>query len=98
MNQTLEKKNIAQSEMMPMEPSLFAGPVNHHDENDYRDYPVAQRPIDKPCQLIDNPLGEFPDHVHVTTSGKNNSRERGASSMITGARGRSQVMSVDPTK
>jgi hypothetical protein len=65
---------MAQSEMMPMEPSLFAGPVNHHDENDYRDYPVAQRPIDKPCQLIDNPLGEFPDHAHVTTSGKNNSR------------------------
>jgi hypothetical protein len=25
---------MAQSEMMPMEPSLLAGPVNHHHEND----------------------------------------------------------------
>jgi hypothetical protein len=65
---------MAQSEMMPMEPSLFAGPVNHHHENDYRDCPVAQRPIEKLNQRADNPLGEFPDHVHVTTSGKNNSR------------------------
>jgi hypothetical protein len=65
---------MAQSEMMPMEPSLLAGPVNHHHENDHCDCPVPQRPIDKLCQLTDNPLGEFPDHVHVTTSGKNNSR------------------------
>jgi hypothetical protein len=60
--------------MMTIEPLLSPGPVNHHYENDHRDRPIAQRPIDKLCQLTDNPLGEFPDHVHVTTSGKNNSR------------------------
>jgi hypothetical protein len=64
---------MAPSEMMPMEPALFAGPVNHHHENDYRNWPVAQRPIEKLNQRADNPLGEFPDHVHVTTPGKNNS-------------------------
>jgi hypothetical protein len=84
--------------MMPIGPALLTGPVNHHYENDHRDCPVAQRPIDKVRQRIDNPFGEFPDHVHATTSGRNNSRERGAISMIAGVRESAQGMNMDSAK
>jgi len=61
-------------ELMPIEALLFPGPVNEDHDHNRRDRPVSDRPIENWSKFRKNPCGEFPDFVHVTTSGKSNSR------------------------
>ena len=55
---------------MSTEAALSAGAVEHRDENDSGDRPIAQRPIDGPSHIADDTLGEFPDNIHGEPPGK----------------------------
>lgn len=57
-------------EMMSAEAPLSAGGVDHRDEYDSGDRPIAQRPIDGPGHVADDTLGEFPDYIHSAPPGK----------------------------
>jgi hypothetical protein len=60
--------------MMLIETPLSSGPKNERYENECRDCPVSQSPIDDLHQFQGHPSGEFPDYVHMTTSEKSGSR------------------------
>jgi hypothetical protein len=66
-----------QLEVMPVEPPLSSSPVNQHRENEYRDYPVSQGPIDDCSQFPKHSSGEFADNVHLITLREQFARERG---------------------
>ena len=53
--------------MVSIEPFLSAGPVDERHENDHRNRPVAQRPVDQSSEVSGKPPCEFPDKVHVAT-------------------------------
>jgi len=55
---------------MSTEAPLSAGGVEHRDEHDGSDRPIAQRPIDGPGHVADDTLGEFPDYIHGAPPGK----------------------------
>src|ERR1041385_7802095 len=56
--------------MMSTEAPLSAGGVEHRDEHDGGDRPIAQRPIDGPGHVAADTLGEFPDYIHGAPPGK----------------------------
>src|SRR5690349_7694454 len=55
---------------MVMGPALPSRPIDHGGEQDDRDSPVVQRPIDDWFQLQKDSSSKFPEHIHMSTSGK----------------------------
>jgi hypothetical protein len=60
--------------MMPIESLLFSSPVDEQNEQHRCDRPVADGPLEQRLEFPKQLRGEFPDFLHVTTSGKSDSR------------------------
>jgi len=58
---------ILQSEMMAIEATLPAGPIDEGDENQHGEIPVADRPIEQPKELPNQSTSEGPDQFHLRT-------------------------------
>jgi hypothetical protein len=88
----VEMKLRRQLEVISREAALPARPEDQHDQNDRRNRPIADRPIQNRSGFREYPASEIPDLVHQTyLREKAFACEQGVITMITSRIGGRQV-------